>query len=95
MYHEMAIGIQDKLEGVKKDMKEAERLEALCDGILFKRTKLKLKDLLAHKEKKSDWYFSPTEAFKYGIIDEIIGAPLISKENAKALQKAPRKTTKK
>ena len=87
MYHEMAIGAWDKLEGIKKDMAEAKRLEEMCDGILFKRTHLKPKDLQVHKERKGDWYFSAADALKYGIIDEIIGAPLMSRENAERLMK--------
>lgn len=85
MYHEMATRVSDKLEGIKKDIEECKRLEDLCDGILFKRTKLKPKDLLTHKQHKADWYFSAHDALKYGIIDEVIGEPLISKENARKL----------
>lgn len=87
MYHEMAIGAWDKLEGIKKDMAEAARIEEMCDGILFKRTLLKPKDLFLHKQRKGDWYFSAADALKFGIIDEIIGAPLMSKENAERLVK--------
>jgi len=92
MYHEMSMGSFDKLEGIKKDMEEAARLEEMCDEILFKRTKLKAKDLLPYKERKRDWYFSAKDAHKFGIIDEIIGRPLMSKENAEQLMKSKEKT---
>jgi ATP-dependent Clp protease protease subunit len=108
MYHQISLASFDKLEGFKKDALEAQRLEEMCDNLLFKRTKLKAKDLADYKTRKADWYMSAQEALKWGIIDEVIGAPLISKENAKKMikdqkdrpetkptpKKAPRKRTK-
>jgi len=93
MYHQISTLSWDKLEGIKKDIAEAERLEKLCDGILFKRSKLKAKDLEEYKIRKADWYMSAEEALRIGIIDEIIGAPLISKENAKRIEKEEKKGT--
>lgn len=95
MYHEMAMGTFDKLEGIQKDIEEAKRLERLCDDLLFKRTKLRNKDLVDHKLRKADWYMSAQDALKWGIIDEIIGAPLISQENAKKLESEKKTTPKK
>jgi len=86
MYHQLSMGSWDTLEGIAKDMQEGKRLEEVCDNLLFKRTKLKMKDLENFKNRKADWYMSAQEALKYGIIDEIIGAPLISKENIKKIE---------
>jgi ATP-dependent Clp protease protease subunit len=87
MYHQISLGAYDKIEGLRKDMEEAQRLEELCENILFKRTKLRKKDLEDYKTRKADWYISAEEALKFGIIDEIIGAPLISTENLEEAEK--------
>jgi ATP-dependent Clp protease protease subunit len=81
MYHEMSTLMIDKLTGIKKDLKECERLEAICDKVLFRRTKLKASQLKKYKETKAEWYMSAQEALKYGIVDEIIGNSLVSKSN--------------
>jgi ATP-dependent Clp protease protease subunit len=95
MYHQISLMSFDKLEGFKKDAEEAQRLEKLCDAILFKRTKLKSKDLEDHKMRKSDWFMSAQDALKAGIIDEIIGAPLISQENAQEMEDMVKKIARK
>jgi ATP-dependent Clp protease protease subunit len=87
MYHQISLGAYDKIEGLRKDMEEAQRLEELCENILFKRTKLRKKDLEDYKTRKADWYISAEEALKFGIIDEIIGSPLISTENLEEAEK--------
>lgn len=87
MYHQISLASFDKLEGFKKDALEAQRLEEMCDSLLYKRTKLKPKDLEDYKLRKADWYMSAQDALKWGIIDEVIGAPLVSKENAKKMIK--------
>lgn len=95
MYHEMSTLMIDKLTGIKKDLKECERLESLCDKVLFRRTKLKATDLKRYKETKSDWYLSAEEALQYGIVDEIIGNSLVSMSNVKKPDAGFSGTTKK
>lgn len=95
MYHQISLISFDKLEGFKKDAEEAQRLEDLCDSLLYKRTKLRAKDLADYKLRKADWYMSAEEALKWGIIDEIIGAPLMSKENAEKVVKEMKDAEKK
>jgi ATP-dependent protease ClpP protease subunit len=84
MYHQISSISFDKLEGMKKYLIETERLEKLYDLILMKKTKLQEADLLKHKQSKSEWYITPKEALKFGIIDEILGEiPKISKTRVK------------
>lgn len=84
MYHQISSISFDKLEGMKKDLIETERLEKLYDLILMKKTKLQEADLLKHKQSKSEWYITPKEALKFGIVDEILGEiPKISKTRVK------------
>jgi ATP-dependent Clp protease protease subunit len=94
MYHQISTGVWDKLEGLRKDLAEADRLEETCESILYLRTKLKRKDIDAHKKTKSEWYMTAEEALRLGIIDEIIGAPLISSGIAKKAAKQAQKLVK-
>lgn len=73
MYHEGGYGLDyEKVQGHKQQLKEVERIEELCDGIILARTKLKRKDLNAIKNKKVDWYMTAEEALKYQVTDEIL-----------------------
>jgi len=84
MYHQISSVSYDKLEGIKKDIQEIERLEKVFDSILLKKTKLGEEDLLKHKQTKSEWYITPKEALKFGIVDEILGEiPHVKKTRAK------------
>jgi ATP-dependent Clp protease protease subunit len=84
MYHQISSASFDKLEGMRKDLIETERLEKLYDSILTKKTKIKEEDLQKHKHSKSEWFITPKEALKLGIIDEILGeVPVIKKVRAK------------
>lgn len=94
MYHQISSGMWDKLEGLKKDLAEADRLEEVCESLLFMRTKIKSKDLDNYKKTKSEWFITAEEALKLGIIDEIIGAPLISAEVAKKAAEIAKKAAK-
>ena len=80
MYHQISTVSVDKLEGIKKDLVEANRLEKLCENILMKRTRLTLKELETHKKSKGEWYIDAATAAKYGIVDEIIGGELASSD---------------
>jgi hypothetical protein len=58
------------------------------------RTKIKKKELENHKKSKSEWYMTAEEALKLGIIDEIIGSPLISSGIIKKAAKQAAKLVK-
>jgi ATP-dependent Clp protease protease subunit len=76
MYHQISTVSMDKLEGIKKDLVECDRLEKMCESILMKRTQLTLKELDEHKRAKGEWYIDAGTAAKYGIVDEIIAGEL-------------------
>lgn len=73
MYHEISSASWDKIEGMKNDLQEAERIQILCENLLYSRTNIRKKDLLKYRRHKSEWYITPTEALRMGIIDEIAG----------------------
>ena len=73
MYHEISTFMWDKLESIKQDLKEGERLQVILDSIILNNTQILKEKLDNVKERKIDWYISAEEALKLGIIDEIIG----------------------
>lgn len=94
MYHQISSVSADKLEGIKKDLVECQRLEDLCEEILLKRTQLTSKDLEDHKKSKGEWYINAITAAKYGIVDEIIAGALAI-DNLKRIERSMKKPVKK
>ncbi len=94
MYHQISSVSADKLEGIKKDLVECQRLEELCEEILLKRTNLTVKELEDHKKSKGEWYIDALTAAKYGIVDEIIAGALAI-DSLKRIEKSMKKPTRK
>jgi ATP-dependent Clp protease protease subunit len=90
MYHQISSVSADKLEGIKKDLAECQRLEELCEEIILKRTHLTPKDLEDHKKTKGEWYIDAGAAAKYGIVDEIIAGGLAI-DNLNRIEKSMKK----
>lgn len=72
MYHQLSSIVWDKLEGLKQDVREAKRLEKVCEGILFKYSKVTRKQIEDYKSRKAEWFITPEEALKLKIVDKII-----------------------
>lgn len=72
MYHGIVFGVWDKIEGVKQELAESERLQTIYDDYLLSKTKLRQKELDEIKEKKSEWYIPSQEALKLELFDEYI-----------------------
>lgn len=72
MYHQISSFSWGKIESLKADIKEAERLEKICEKILFEKSKIKPKDLKPYKKQQKEWYMDAKEAMKLGIVDQII-----------------------
>jgi ATP-dependent Clp protease, protease subunit len=75
MYHQLSDFAWDKLEGIKDQVKEAERIEKICESILYRRSNVPEQTIEQHKKNKSEWYIPAEEALSLGIIDEIIREP--------------------
>lgn len=98
MYHQISTVSMDKLEGIKKDLVECDRLEKMCEEILMKKTMLTLKDLEDHKKAKGEWYINAENAARYGIVDEIIAGGLAAdalKKIQKNIEASQKKEAKK
>lgn len=72
MLHQMVVEFEGKMKDMSEDMEENERVENLLFDILMKRTKITNKQISKNKKSKKDWYITPKEALKLGIVDEII-----------------------
>lgn len=72
MYHQISTASWDKIEGLKATLKESERLEKVCEDLLFKKTKLTSKLLEPYKQQKKEWYITPKEALRLGIVDKLV-----------------------
>ena len=72
MYHEIATISWDKLEGIKRDVKECKRLQKMYDSKIIKNTNVSKKKLKELCKSKHDWFLSAKEAKKYGVIDSVV-----------------------
>ena len=72
MYLQISMLEWDTLEGLKNSLKEGERLEKVCEDILFKRTKLTKKEIEPYKKEKKEWYLGASEALKWKIVDKVL-----------------------
>jgi ATP-dependent Clp protease protease subunit len=73
MYHEGGFDLGHmKLTGHTHEINELNRIEKICDDLMLEKTKLTLKQFKTIKKQQKEWYITPTEALKYGIVDEII-----------------------
>ena len=53
-------------------MKEANRIDKICDDYLLSRTKLTQKLLDNVKNTQAEWYFDAKTALKYDVVNEIL-----------------------
>lgn len=73
MYHQLswgsgygkALSINETNEWIMEEQKK-------LDEIILSNTKITKKQLTDVNEKKKDWYMTPEEALKLGVIDEIM-----------------------
>jgi len=72
MYHEAMYDLEGKTAYHKQEMKEANRLDKICDDYLLSRTKLTQKLLDNIKNTQAEWYFDAKTALKYGVVNEIL-----------------------
>ena len=72
LYHEISSIVWDKLEGIKQDLEEDQRLQDLLDSFLLEKTSITRDKIEEIKKAKKDWYIPATEAIKFGIADKII-----------------------
>ena len=72
LYHQISTGIWGTLKEVEEDVKEARRLQKKIEEIVMSKTKITKEQLEKIYKRKKDWYITPKEAIKLGIVDEIV-----------------------
>jgi ATP-dependent Clp protease protease subunit len=72
MYHQLSGWNWGKLQDLKLELAEKERIMDLYDAKLLSLTKMTREQLQRNREKKEDWFIPADEAIKLGIADEII-----------------------
>ena len=73
MYHEISnsISSQEKIQYHLQEAKECVRLQEMYDEFILSKTKFTKKFLDDIKSKRAEFYFSPKEAIRYGVISKI------------------------
>lgn len=72
LIHSVSSWLMGKVEAMKEDMKQTERLNDLINKLLTEHTKIPISRLVDKDKYKEDWWISAPEALDLGIIDEII-----------------------
>lgn len=72
MYHQVSSGAIGKLKDMEEDVIETKRLQKIIEDHTLARTKITAKDLEKCYNEKRDWYMTAKQAFKYGVVDQII-----------------------
>lgn len=73
MYHECSWEMgNEKLQSHEQEVQEGKRLWDIYDNIIISNTKIDRKVLLNVRKQRREWYITPQEALKLGIIDEIL-----------------------
>ncbi len=72
MYHQISFASWGKIESIKEDLTEAQRLQDILYNVLSNTTKLPKKKLLEIDKGRIDWYMTSNEALSFKVIDEII-----------------------
>jgi ATP-dependent Clp protease protease subunit len=72
MYHEAMYGLEGKTAYHKQEIKEANRIDKICDDFLLSKTKLTQKLLNNVKNTQAEWYFDAKTALKYDVVNEIL-----------------------
>lgn len=72
MYHQISTLAWGKIEEIKQEVTECERLEKLYDDYVLKHSNLIKKQLDEVKKLKQEWYIGADEAVKLGLVDELL-----------------------
>lgn len=70
MYHDISIWAWDKLEGVKQEVKEAERLQKMHINAITSTSSVTKDILQDYITRKAEWYIPPEEALRLKLADD-------------------------
>lgn len=72
MQHQLSGGAYGKLLDVQERVEHQGKLQKLLDSVLIDNTKITKKQLMKYRKQKLDWFFTGKEAFKLGLVDELL-----------------------
>jgi ATP-dependent Clp protease, protease subunit len=72
LYHQVSLGASGEISWMDEKVQESKRLQKLLEDITLSKTKITKERLEKIYREKIDWYMTPIEAKKLGVIDEII-----------------------
>lgn len=72
MYHQLSAGAIGEMKTIEEKTLEYKRLQKILEKIVLEKTNISKKQLKEIRNTKTDWYMSPEEALKLGVIDEIL-----------------------
>jgi ATP-dependent Clp protease protease subunit len=73
LYHQISYDISDgTIKDIRDSFAETERMQNMVENITMKKTKISKNKIEEIYNKKEDWYITPSEAKKLGIIDKIL-----------------------
>ena len=72
MYHQISCWRQGKYQDLVEDRKQMDFLQKTIEEYVIDRTKITKADLDDIRERKKDFFISPQNALKWGIIDEVL-----------------------
>lgn len=72
MYHSILSVTFGKLQDMKEDVEEVERLQNILDDIVVEASNIKRKTLNKIVKEKRDWYFDISTALEYKLIESVV-----------------------
>ena len=72
LYHQVSTGFYGKVKDMEDKFHETKRLQSKIEEMTIRLTKISKKKLSDVLKNKSDWFMSPEEALKLGVIDSIL-----------------------
>ena len=72
LYHQISNLIGGKIEDLKQEMDELNRVQNKWEELTIRKTKISKEVLDKNRKEKIDWFMTAEEALKLGVIDEII-----------------------
>ena len=81
MVHQISAGASGKVQDIKENLDHYGSLQNQIEGIILEKTKIKPKKLAKLLKSKQDWYLTPEQALKVGLIDHIYSNNGTEEEN--------------
>jgi ATP-dependent Clp protease, protease subunit len=72
LYHQVSSGSSGKIKDIQERYRETRRLQKKLEKLTMEKTNIPKSKLKKIYRRKQDWYMTPKEAVKYGVVDHIL-----------------------